>query len=141
MKIEVLSSEEWADLSEDAHKLCFGEHRPSGFNTVDYALLVVDEYAKPVAYATIIEHDRYSAYMQHGGAFPESEKSIKTVRAYHMILHFLKHQYTRITTRIKNSNLSMLKLAFSGGLLVHGVDCIGGDIFLGLLWEKTSGPT
>lgn len=123
-------------MSREAHKLCFNEDRPIELNTCDYALLVVNERNHPIAYSTVIEIDKNSAYMQHGGSFPEFAGTIKVARAYHLMIAFIKENYKRITTRIQNTNMAMLKLAMSAGLLVNGIDFISGDIFLNLFYLK-----
>jgi len=137
VNLKVISLDEWKVLAEEAHMLCFQESRHSDTNTFDYALLVTDKDDKPVAYSTIIEMDKATAYMQHGGSFPEFAKGIYVARAYQLMVAYLKEQYTKISTRILNTNISMLKLALSAELYVNGIDFLGGEIFLNASWVKS----
>ena len=111
---------------------CFKEHRPTEMNTFDFALFAENDDGTPSAYATCIEMDKESVYMQHGGAFPGSEKSLKAVGAYHRFLAYLREHYKRASTRVENINTPMLKLAMSAGFLINGLDCYGTQIFLHL---------
>jgi len=134
VNLRKLSLEEWNEMSKDAHLLCFSEERNPEMNRCNFALLITDEKDVPVAYSTIVELDSLSAYMQHGGAFPEFQGTTKVARAYHLMLAYLKEHYLKITTRIKNTNIAMLKLALSADLLVSGIDYVTGDLFLNLFW-------
>lgn len=136
MKIHRLAADEWNHLSESAHMICFKEVRPPDFNTCDFALLVTDENDVPVSYATILEIDKKSAYMQHGGAFPSVAKTVHVARSYHLIMAYLKENYTCISTRILNKNKAMLKLAMSADLIINGLDVVLGEIFLNHFWVR-----
>lgn len=136
MILKKLSLDEWNIVGKEAHKLCFGEERPLEMNTFDFALMVVTEENFPLAYSTNILLDNRTVYMQHGGAFPFYHGNPKILRGYHMMIAFLKENYSRISTRICNKNIRMLKLAMSAGLIINGMDCIGNDIFLNLSWSK-----
>jgi hypothetical protein len=133
MRTEKVSKDEWNVLAEAAHKVAFGEERPSELNTFDFAVVVFDE-DQILAYATIIEMDKDTAYMQHGGAMPGIKGTTTSRITYHKIMNLLKEQYKRITTRIENKNISMLKFAMSEGLLINGCDCYPNEVFLHLKW-------
>lgn len=133
------TKKEWQELGETAHELCFHEKRDYSLNTFDFALLVVDEDEKPVAYATILLMDSKTAYMQHGGAFPDATGTTKVARAYHLIMAYVKDTYMRITTRIRNVNVPMLKLALSAELIVNGIDIMEGETYLNLSWIRING--
>lgn len=136
MNLKRLTLEEWGVVSEEAHALVFNEVRPPSFNTFDYALMVSDENDRPVCYATLIEMDRHSVYMQHGGAFPEVAKTTRVARGYHLMIAYLKEHNVKIATRVLNTNLPMLKLALSAGLLINGIDMVGHEIFLNMSWVR-----
>lgn len=136
MNLKRLSLSEWNVMSAEAHKLCFVEIRDPNLNTCDFALLVTDENDEPVAYSTVIEMDAKTAYMQHGGAFPKFQGSTKVARAYHLMIAYIKEGYLRISTRIRNINTAMLKLALSADLIVNGIDILEGETFLNLSWGK-----
>jgi hypothetical protein len=131
--LKVLHYEDFKQIVEDAHLICFKELRPRQFNTFNYAILIENEQGTPMAYATIIELDKDTCYMQHGGAFPGSEKGPGAVRAYHMIMNYLRESYARSSTIIKNTNIAMIKLAYSAGFIIHGVDYMEDGIYLHLM--------
>lgn len=133
MNISVLTLEQWNLMSEKAHMVCFNEVRPKEVNTFDFALFATDKNDTAIAYATCIELDNESVYMQHGGAFPEARKSMKAVNAYHRFVAQLKGKYKRASTRVQNINIPMLKLAFSAGFVINGLDTHGDEIFLHLI--------
>jgi len=135
MRVEKVSFQEWNRLAEDAHKVAFGEARPASMNTFDFAVVGFDEN-QILGYATIIEFDRETAYMQHGGAMPGVKDTALSFATYSKIMEFVKANYRRITTRIQNTNIPMLKFAMKQGLLVHGVDYYPGEIYLHLRWER-----
>lgn len=139
MTLKVLSLEQFKTLVEDAHLICFKEIRPRNFNTFNYAILVDNDQGVPMAYATCIELDKGTVYMQHGGAFPGSEKGPGAVRAYHMIMNYLRESYARASTIIKNTNIAMIKLAYSAGFIIHGVDYMEDGIYLHLLNDFSGG--
>jgi hypothetical protein len=133
VQIHAVSPAEWSKLAEDAHRILFGESRPAEFNTFDYAMVVVDK-EQITAYATIIEMDKETAYMQHGGALPNIKGTINSKRTYHGIIEWLKSRYKRISTRIQNKNVPMIKLALSEDLIIHGCDCHPDGVYLHLGW-------
>lgn len=124
--VEQVSREEFLKISKDVHLGAFFEHREPDFERLNYALVCHDSHDKLTAYATIIEHDADSAYMQHGGCFSDVEK-FKTVKSYLLMMNYLKGKYKTITTRIFNENIAMLKLAFTAGLRVIGVEYSAGS--------------
>lgn len=99
---------------------CFKEERDPDFDRYDYAIICNNEKRDILAYATILEHDARSAYMQHGGTF--STNGLITVKSYMLIIDWLKKKYPILTTRIFNTNVPMLKLALQAGFLIHGVE-------------------
>lgn len=130
-----VSKDEWNKLAENAHLAVFKERRDPSMNTFDYALVVAtptDIYG----YATIIEMDAKSAYMQHGGSLPTIRSTAHAKGIYHNMIEWLKERYEHLSTRIENKNLAMLKLAMSEGLLVNGCDCYPDGVFLHLRWAK-----
>lgn len=133
MKLERVEPTEWNKLAENAHLICFQEMRPARLNTFDFALVCADE-AEIFSYTTIIEMDSETAYMQHGGAMPNAKGTTKVLKTYQMTLGYLKERYKRISTRIQNTNIAMLKLALSQGLVVNGCDCYPDGVFLHLTW-------
>lgn len=138
MILEKVSLEEWNKLSDSAHWTCFEEGRDPSLNTFDFALVVFTD-DKICAYATILETDKETAYMQHGGSFPETRGTANTRRAYHMIMNFLRENYKFSTTQIGSFNRSMLKLALSENFLITGMHQYNKDIYLHLYQEFNKG--
>jgi hypothetical protein len=63
-------------------------------------------------------------------------KGVYTVKGYLMMMKFLRENYQRASTRIRNSNIPMLKLAMSAGFLVNGIDAHpNGETYLHL-WNE-----
>lgn len=127
---------EWQNISAITHKVSFGQERSPEMDRIDYALVAFNDEKEPVGYCTIIEIDKNSIYMQHGGAFPNIAKSVWTVKTYFMFLNWLKDDYKSITTRTWNENLPMLKLAMSAGLRINGTHFDDGELFVNLIWKK-----
>lgn len=121
LTLEKLSPKDWSLLSESVHKYSFGVDRLPEMDRVSYALLVKKD-TELAGYSTVIELDKESAYMQHGGNFPETEKKVLTLRTYLMMVNYLKENYKNVSTRILNSNRSMLKLAWAGGFIITGCE-------------------
>lgn len=132
MIIERISLEEFNLIGEDIHMGTFGVERPKEMNTFDYALIVRNETSL-LAYATIIEHDKESVYMQHGGAFTEAKGTAAVARAYYMMINWLKERYRNAFTQVLNLNVPMLKLAMSAGFIITGVNVYADGMWLQLL--------
>lgn len=131
MRVEQIGRPEWSKISQSALFVSFGEVFHPDFNRIDYALVCCDD-DNIYSYATVIEMNSESVYMQHGGAMPNIQGTIAVKRCYSAILEWLKLRYKLISTRIKNTNLAMLKLAMSEGLLIVGCDFQKEGIFLNL---------
>jgi hypothetical protein len=129
MHLEGYTAEEWQTFAENAHLICFNEHRPAEMNRIDFALLVVDGKT-PQAYGTFREIDSETVYMQYGGSFPETLNTVKSFQAYCLVLNYLKERYKRATTLIENTNLVMMKFAMKQGLRIIGVRNFKGSILL-----------
>lgn len=133
-KVRKIDLETWKKIAENAQMVSFGEKGHAELSTVDYAIIGASD-DEIFAFATVIEMDKDTAHLQHGGAMPNilGTRSVKLV--YHEIIEWLKMRYKRITTRIKNTNTAMLKLAMSEGLLVSGISYYkDGGIYLQLDW-------
>jgi len=133
--LDKITPAQWREISANAHRVSFGSNRDEDMDRINYALIIRNDSGL-CSYATIVEPDRDSAYMQHGGAFPNIEKTIYSVRCYFMVTNYLKEHYKTISTRIVNTNTPMINLAHAAELLINGVDCVDGDIFLNLFWKR-----
>lgn len=137
LNFELVSKEDWRKMSQAAHKYSFGNTRSADMDRIDYAL-VIKKDDELCCYATIIEIDKESAYMQHGGNFRPAEGSVITLRGYLMMLNYLKENYKHVSTRIFNKNKAMLKLAWAGGFTIVGCEVNKvGELYLVLDLEKT----
>lgn len=131
--VRKIDLETWKQIADKAHMVSFGESEASDISTVDYAIIGASD-DEIFAFATVIEMDKETAHMQHGGAMPNilGTRSVKLM--YHEMVEWLKMRYKQITTRVRNDNVAMLKLAMSEGLLVRGVSYYKGAIYLQLDW-------
>ena len=134
MRVERFTAREWAAFSEDAHRICFEQVKPAQYDRIDFALLVVDD-EKPCGYVTVREHDPETVYWQFGGAFPGTKDTAKTFRGYQLTVDYTRERYKRITTRIENTNIPMLKMAMKVGFRIIGTRTFKGSILVELLLE------
>lgn len=136
MKVDKLTPEEWAGMSENAHVAVFQEIRPSLMNRVDYAM-VVSEEAKVLGFTTVRELDNESVYWQFGGILPEMRKSSFSIRSYFAIADWSFSQGVKnISTVIENTNTVMLKLALRMGFVIIGTKTLDGKIYVDLYLKK-----
>lgn len=135
MTVDQLSRDEWRILSEDAHKFCFSELRPSSLDRIDFALLA-QENLDPVAYMTLREIDSETVYLQYGGSFRPG--TIHSFRGYKLMLNRLKEMgFKRGQTYIENTNTPMLKFALKMGWLITGVRVFQDKDKTSILTEQT----
>lgn len=131
---EKIPAEEWKVLDELSHTICFGEKRPSDLNR--HHFVMAGFLGKELmGYTTCIEMDSETVYLQHGGAFPNYEKSLYVLQSYKALLDSLRPTYKRAWTRVKNTNLVMLKLALKMGFLITGTYQFKGDTLVELELE------
>lgn len=133
--LDKIAPDEWSKLSSAAHKISFSHERSPDVDRIDYALLVRND-SELCCYATIIEIDKDSAYMQHGGSFPNAAKGVISVKGYFMFTNWLKERYESISTRIWNKNHAMLKLALAAGIEISGMEVVNGMVFLNCMWTR-----
>lgn len=139
MRVEVLSKRDWLQLAESAYRISFDGTRGVDHDRIDYALLAVNEANVPMGFITCREHDAESVYWQFGGAFPGTEKSVHTLRAYLAGVEWTKAKYKRVWTLIENTNAPMLKLAAKVGFKITGVRNFKGSILVEHLLEFEGG--
>lgn len=135
--VKLIGRDDWKTFfAEEAHKLVFSEKRSADLDRIDFAILLVKEDS-PVAFATCREHDSETVYMQYGGALPLNKKTYGVSQGYGQMIEFLSHNktYKRVTTRIGNENVAMLRLAMAVGFRIVGVTTFKGDVLLELLLE------
>lgn len=136
MEVQEIDPEEWKKISRETHAYAFKEIREEDVETIDFALMAVKDGC-PMAYCTCIVFDKYSVYMQHGGALPDARGTINVAKGYAKMISHLKSKYPRITTKVRNNNISMLKLALSVGFLVDGIYMHkDGDVHLHMTNER-----
>lgn len=136
-KISKISYDEWEKyLARDSYLISFGVHRNPSLDRIDFALLAADDENKLSGFITCKEMDAETVYFQYGGSMPNYEKTLNVFSGYMSFVHWTKERYKRITTRIENTNLPMLKLAMKAGFLVIGSFNFNGKIFLELIREE-----
>lgn len=139
MNIEVqqFKPEEWKKISKEIHTYVFNEIPVDGLETIDFALMVLKD-GKPAAYCTCILFDSMSVYMQHGGALPDWRGTTNIAKGYFLLIEWLEQRYSRITTKIENTNVPMFKLALSAGFIPNGMYMHHDKkIFVNMINERT----
>lgn len=140
--VKLIGRDDWKTFfAEEAHKLVFSEKRSPELDRIDFAILLVDKDDLPAAFVTCREQDEESLYMQYGGAMPLNKKTFGVHRGYEQMLEFVQKnpRYKRITTRINNENIAMLRLAMGVGFRVVGTTTFNGEVLLELLLEFNGG--
>lgn len=134
--VEKILPQHWYKLAELAHTICFGEFRPESLNKHHF-IMGAFLNKEIMGYTTCLEMDSETVYLQHGGAFPNYEKTIHVMQAYQAMLNDLSLNYKRVWTRIKNTNKPMLRIALKVGFLITGIYQFGGDTLVELELEFT----
>ena len=133
MIVTRIEPDKWAKISETAHKVVFNEVRPSEMDRVSYALVVGTE-VEPMAYITVRETDKESAYIQYGGAFPNAKGSVTSFRIFSEMVAWLKNfGYKRVNMLVEGSNKVMLKFALTMDFDVIGMRVFNGTPLLELM--------
>lgn len=122
MKVDKISKEKWAELSEKAHLIVFSEVKKAETERIDFALCVLSEQGVPLTYTTCREMDAETLYWQYGGSFPGTRG---TIASFSNTLHLLEwakqNGYKRVCFYVENDNQPMLKLAMKCGFKITGV--------------------
>lgn len=134
--VQQLSKEEWSEMAEDAHLICFNEKRSSLLDRIDYALVNVAPGNHILNYCTVRELDANSVYWQYGGAFPNSKGSVHSARSYARNIEWTFNKgYKRITTYTKNTNKEMMRIQLKCGFIPVGMRTVQGEVFVEFLLE------
>lgn len=120
IEIDRLDPQSWAKLSENAHLISFGTHKPADWDRIDFALLS-KKGGQLLGYITCQEHNSHTVYWQFGGTFPGAIETSLSWQAYHAAVEWTRKRYKRIWTLIENDNTVMLKMAMKVGFRVMGV--------------------
>lgn len=137
--VKLLGQGDWAQFHDDAFVAVFGERRPWELDRANFALLVVDDNNAPSGYVSCVEMDAETIYWQHGGALPNYRSTLYALQGYRKLIEWCRADYKRITTRIENTNLAMLKMALKVGFLIQGTYIHKGQVFLELCLELEKG--
>ncbi len=131
MRIEKLSPEDWSKISEAAHLVAFGTHKPVAQERIDYALVCV-EGSDLKGYLTAKEMDGETVYWQWGGAFTGTKGTHYTIKGYLGFVEWTKAHYKHVQTRIENTNTAMLHFAMKAGFKIVGMRHSQGSTMLEL---------
>lgn len=136
MIIEKISSEEWKNTyMKSMYEEVFGAERPVGLEKCDYVLIAKDSELDPVGFITCHEMDSETVYWQFGGAAKKVKNTNHVLNHYIHFLAWSLAKYKRVTTRIENTNSSMLRMAIRCGFLVYGIWNFKNKIYLELCFE------
>lgn len=131
MRFEIVSAEQWEQLSEDAHLIAFDKRRPTGTDRIDYAGIAEDDGGQVVGYITVHEIDSDNLYWQFGGAMPGAARTSKVFEAYMGFIDWTKRAgYANIFTLIDSHNIPMLRLAMKAGFRIVGVRLHDGHVLV-----------
>jgi len=122
LNLEKISKQDWSIMSQAAHAYSFGLERSNDMDRVSYALVTRKSDDELCCYSTIIEIDKDSAYMQHGGNFEAAKGTTMTLRGYLLMVNYLRETYKNVSTRVYNKNISMLKLSMAVGFVIVGCE-------------------
>jgi hypothetical protein len=133
--LDRITPKEWNEMSEMAHQLSFGVSRSPDMNRIDFALIVKND-KELCTWGTFCENDKNSVYMQHGGMMPSISNSIYSIRAYMMIINYVKELYDNLATRIYVENEPMIKMSWKAGFKIVGTDICDNKMYLTLAWSR-----
>ena len=119
-------------MAENAHLAALYEERQRRLNTYDFALFVEDDTEKPLGYMACLEIDADSIWILHGGAFSSAKQTLRAATGFHLMVNYLRENYFRARLDTKNSNIAMIKLAYSAGFKIVGVEQQGLDLYLNM---------
>jgi len=131
MIVRRLSFEEFSELAENAHKIVFHEERPAWFSRYDFVLIAEGPDGTPLGYVGCKEIDAGTVWLHHGGSFPSSQ-GISTAKGFHAFVNYLRERYSDAKLDTRNDNLRMIKLAYSAGFVIKGVEDQYGDLYLNM---------
>lgn len=138
MDIEKISISEWKSKYMNMfYYKTFNEFRNELDEKSDFILIAFHNNS-PVGFVTCLELDNETIYWQFGGAFDEIKRSYMVSEKYKGFIEYIKNNYKnykRITTKIENTNFSMIKLAMKYGFLINGVNSFKNKTFLHLINE------
>lgn len=136
-RVQKFNRDEWLNGQEMSvcYHEAFSDKRLESIERCDYALAVLRD-EKLCAFVTCIEMDGETLYWQFGGAFDEIKKTISVIESYQAAIDKSRDLgFKRITTRIENTNIAMLKLAMKCGFLIVGTWNFKNTVYLELLNE------
>lgn len=129
IRVHKLTAEEWVPMAEKAHIVLFDEVRPAYMNRIDWVLMAIKNDI-PMGYVTVRELDGENIYWGYGGAFPGTINTAWAVSMYKKGIEACeKMGFKNIFSSVKNTNVSMLKMALSQGFLVTGVRVFKDEIY------------
>ena len=133
--IKKISSETWIKKEiMQSYLSVFGLLRPLKLERCDFVLISEVDH-KINGFVTCHEMDSESVYWQFGGIHKDIQKSVLVSNIYVEAIEWCKKKYKRITTRIENTNLPMLRLAMKFGFIIQGVWNFKGKVYLELCNE------
>lgn len=129
IQVKRLLQHEWSELSETAHLICFGKHKPASQDRFDFALLAHSENGA-LGYVTCRELDADSVHWQFGGVFPGTRGSVKSLHVFRALRDHCAQHYQRIGFLVENGNHAMIKMALHFGMKIVGVRNFKGAVLL-----------
>ncbi len=137
MIIERISLKEWKEkYMQDMYLASFSGERSKEIEVCDFVLIAKDIDQNAVGFITCHDMDSETVYWQLGGALPNVKNTVRVMSHYIHFITWCLGKYKRITTRIENTNLPMLKMALKCGFLIQGTWNFKNKIYLELCYEQ-----
>lgn len=125
-----ISAPIWKEnFEQSAHISVFGEEFDPLRTRMDYAILTVNEKDEMIIYMTVQEMDKYTAFLEYGGSFPDKRGSMEVFPAFSESVDYLLKKYNRVNFYTENKNFPMLKLGMKKGFKIVGL-CISNNKIL-----------
>lgn len=131
VEVAWIHPEDWKGLSRVAHLAVFGSALEEDQERLSFVMLGKKKGTQELlGWITCLEHDRDTLYWKFGGTLRGARETSVSWLLYQAAVESCKGKYKRITTRIENDNLVMLKMAMKVGFRVIGVTVYKGQIYL-----------
>lgn len=134
--VEKISLDHWKEhYMQYMYIDAFSHSKSSDLEKCDFVLLCKDYKNEVVGFVTCHEMDSETLYWQFGGASKKVKNTINVSSHYVSFINWSLERYQRVTTRIENTNTSMLRIALKCGFLIYGVWNFKNKIYLELCNE------
>jgi hypothetical protein len=125
--ISQLNGEQWGEVSEAFHQLVFSHQREKTTERVTGAFVDMDSTGRPFGFATYIELDDATVYLQFGGVIGPRQKTPKSYKRFVAFVEELQTKYEFIKTKVSSKNSLYIMMCLKAGFRINGVEVVGQD--------------